>query len=83
MGICCNNVYLIYFSSGANFPDTWELNFYCDNNIMIDIAGFNHLIRLDIGKNKVIIFSIATIFHSMLYLLHKLFIKIGFVFLEI
>ena len=34
-----NNIYLIYYSSGANFPDTWEVNFYCDNNIMIDIAG--------------------------------------------
>ena len=34
-----NNIYLIYYSSGANFPDTWEVNFYCDNNIMVDIAG--------------------------------------------
>ena len=34
-----NNNYLIYYSSGANVPDTWEVNFYCDNNIMIDIAG--------------------------------------------
>ena len=33
------NSYLIYYSSGANFPDTWEVNFYCDNNIMIDVAG--------------------------------------------
>ena len=33
------NSYSIYYSSGANFPDTWEVNFYCDNNIMIDVAG--------------------------------------------
>ena len=34
-----NNSYSIYYSSGANFPDTWEVNFYCDDNIMIDVAG--------------------------------------------